>query len=781
MPVAVSATLLHSTAMLRLILAYTLAVLATQALPALPPWWLCAAGFAVAMLPWRYRHLALAVALGVALTSWRAELRLADRWPEARQGEQLTVSGHIASLPERAPARFQPREQGPESLPQHTWRFTFAPDDSRLPSHIRSSWYRSPEAVQGGECWRFTLTLKAPRGSQNPDGFDYEGWLFRQGIGANAIVRQAERCESGGFYPVLRWRQRIRDHISAALPESPGRAVLTALVIGDTAALRDADWAAFRLTGTSHLVAISGFNLAIVAGFVFWLLRWAWGAWPRLTNRMPAQQAAAIGSAVIATGYALLAGFEPPVTRALVMLLIGLAAVFIHRTANPFRVLALAWGVILLLDPFAVLSAGLWLSFGAVAAILWLGTGRLGIEAGWRTAIRVQLMLTVLLAPLTLFFFQGTAWVAPFVNLVAVPVFALLTPLALVAVLLLMLAPTMAAPLLRLAEAALNGTSTALQVLAETHADGWLAAAPPPAALGLALLGGALLTAPRGVPLRWLGLLCLVPLALPPNTAPKTGFTLAALDVGQGLAVVVRTAQHTLVFDTGPAYDEGFDAGRAVVVPYLLGQGVRRIDTLLISHADLDHRGGAPAVRAALRPAEERGALAGTPCAAGQSWQWDDVRFTVLHGPAQAAGLPRRSNNGSCVLRVETGGHAALLPGDIERDAEALLVSAQPQALRADVLLAAHHGSRTSSTPAFVDAANPELVIFSAGYANSYRHPRPEVVERFERLGSAQHMTGHEGALTLHVDPETGAGEVQAWRQVWPRYWWAQRLPVPGM
>ena len=762
-----------------LILAYTLAVLGTQALPALPPWWLAALALAAALWPWRYRHFTLALALGFACTIWRAELRLAERWPEARQGEEVIVTGHIASLPERAQEQWSARRGSNDDVPQYTWRFTFSPDQPGVPSRIRTSWYRTPETLRGGACWRFTLRLKSPRGSQNPDGFDYEGWLFRQGIGANATVRAAERCDAVGAYPVLRLRQAIRDRLDAALPPSPARAVLTALVLGDASGLRDADWDAFRLTGTSHLVAISGFNLAIVAGFAFFLLRWCWGAAAALTRRLPAQKAAAIGAALIATFYALLAGFEPPVTRALAMLLIGLVAVFINRTAHPFRVLALAWGVILLADPFAVLSAGLWLSFGAVAAIIWLASGRLAAESGWRTAVRVQWLLTLLLAPLTLFFFQGTGWIAPFINLVAVPWFALLTPLALVAVLLLWIAPALATPLLHLSEAALAATHTMLRALAETHAEGWLAAAPPEPALLLALLGAALLTVPRGLPLRLLGLLCLLPLAVPPHTAPARGFTLTALDVGQGLAVVVRTANHTLLFDTGPAYEEGFDAGRSVVVPYLLGQGVRQLDTLLVSHGDLDHRGGAPAVRAALHPLEERGAMAGTACEAGQSWEWDGVRFTILNGPADARGEPSPDNNGGCVLRVETGRHAALLPADIERDAEARLLSNNPAALRADVLLAAHHGSRTSSTQAFVEAVNPEVVVFSAGYANSYRHPRPEVVTRFQRLGSTMHMTGHEGALSLQIDPETGVGEVQAWRQAWPRYWWAKVLAVP--
>jgi competence protein ComEC len=756
--------------MLRLILTYTAGVFAALALPALPPWWVGLLALSLAALPWRGRAPYCALAVGFALTLWRAEARLAERWPEAQQHAEVLVEGHIASLPELAREQWSDKAQ----VLQRTWRFGFVPTDETLPERIRVSWYRSEATPKAGECWRLKLRLKSPRGSQNPDGFDYEGWLFRQGIGATATVRGAERCGTTPFAPVLQARQRLKDRLEAALPAGPARATLIALTLGDDSALRDADWDALRLTGTAHLIAISGFNLAIVAGFAFFLLRWAWP----FTARLAAQKAAGLGAALIATGYALLAGFEPPVTRALFMLLVGLAALFLHRATPPLRVLALAWGAILLADPFAVLGAGLWLSFGAVAAIACIAGAALAPARGWRLALRVQLLLTLLLAPLTLFFFQGTGWIAPFVNLVAVPLFALLTPLALLAVAGLALWPGETGPVQLMAQA-LDLTLQTLHALAAAHADGWLAAAPPPVALALAGLGALLLAAPRGLPLAPLGLACLAPLAVPPLTAPERGFTLTALDVGQGLAVVIRTARHTLLFDAGPAYDEGFDAGRSVVVPYLIAQGVRRLDTLLISHGDLDHAGGADAVRAALRPIEQRGAGSAIPCAAGQQWTWDGVRFTVLSGPADAVGEREPDNNGGCVLRVEAGRYAALLPADIEKEAEARLRTTQPQALRADVLLAPHHGSRTSSTAAFVDAVNPDVVIFSAGYANSYGHPRAEVVARYESLGSALHMTGHEGALTLHIDPTTGIGPVQAWRRVRPRAWWAPALPVP--
>jgi competence protein ComEC len=766
--------------MLRLLSAYSVAVLATQLLPALPPWWVGAAMLLLALAPWQWRPVALAFALGFALTLWRAELRLADRWPAERQGQEWLVQGTVASLPESVPTTWGQGHQTTETKPLQTWRFIFETQQAGLPARIRSSWYRSEHTVRAGECWRLGLKIKTPHGSQNPDGFDYEGWLFRQDLGATATVRLAERCDPVAGYAVLRLRQQLRDALTQQLAAGPARAVMLALVLGDRSELRDDDWTVFRRTGTSHLVAISGFHLAIVAGFAFWLLRWSWGAWPALTRFWPAQKAAALGAAALAAGYALLTGFEPPVARALTMLLVGLAALLLHRPVAPFRVLALAWGAILLLDPFAVLSAGLWLSFAAVAAIIWLASGRLAPERGWRLALRIQLLLSLLLAPLTLFFFQGASWISPLVNLLMVPWFVLLTPLVLGSALLQYLWPAVAGPLLAVAAQAVAATHTVLQALMQAHGQAWVPAAPAVAALGLALLGALLWSAPRGMPLRWLATLCILPLLLPASTAPKRGFDLTVLDVGQGLAVVVRTAQHTLVFDAGPAHDEGFDAGESIVVPYLLGQGVTQVDLLMISHGDLDHRGGAAAVQAALPVRQARGALSAEPCVSGQHWQWDGVQFTVLNGPADAQGLRSPSNNGSCVLKVSVGDHAVLLPADIERDTEARLVLQQARALRADVLIAPHHGSRSSSSTPFVQAVNPDVVIFPAGFANSFRHPRPEVVERYRALGSALHMTGHEGALSLHVDPETGVGAVQGLRRQRPRYWWAAVPPVPG-
>jgi competence protein ComEC len=731
-----------------------------HALPGLPGLAILATAALPALAPWRGRALWAVAVLGVLLTTWRAQGLLDQRWPQELHGAERTVEGFVASLPER---------EG-----EH-WRFLFTPLDPALPSLIRAAWYRSDEIVRGGDCWRLRLKLRTPHGSLNPGGFDYEGWLFRQGIGATATVREAERCAGTPAQPVaamgrsrlLRARQHVADTMRAALPGSASAGVLTALVVGDRSGITAAQWDLFRLTGTTHLVAISGFNVAIVAAVAFFLCRWLWSAWPPLCLRLPAQRAGLLGSALLAGAYALLAGFEPPVQRAVLMLWIGLVAAWAGRLSHPSRLLAIAWVAVLLVDPFAVLSPGLWLSFGAVAAIFYVSLGRLRPPGWLHGLVLLQLLIALALAPASLFFFNGSSVVAPLVNLLAVPFFALLTPCALAAVLAQLALPAIGAPLLAGAALALDGFHAALQWAAA--ADLWIAASPPPAALVLAALGVALLFPPAGLPLRRLGMLCLVPLAMGSATPPRGGFELTALDVGQGLAVVVRTARHTLVYDAGPAFDEGFDAGASVVAPFLLSRGVHAIDRLLVSHGDNDHAGGAAAVRRLLSVVDELGAGA-APCRAGQHWEWDGVRFAVLHPD----GAGWEGNDASCVLRID-GAFSVLLTGDIGAAAEQALLSGA--ALGAEVLVSPHHGSASSSSAAFVRAVVPRLVIHSAGWRNHFRHPRPQVVARYAEAGAAQYVTGAGGAISVWRDPGSGQLAVREHRREAARFWNAPAGP----
>ena len=772
-----------------------LAVLALPSLPSLP--WL--AGLSLpALLPWRWRRYYALLLLGILLSAWRAQGSLDSRWPLADSDHEVVVEGRIASLPEKRLSAGMKEDsaedaegQSEERALKHDWRFLFSPlDHGALPPLIRVSWYRGEQILRGGDCWRLKLRLRAPHGLLNPSGYDYEAWLFEQGIGATATVRDSSPCQDQSGYWLLRARQQVVDRLEQWLPGNPALGLVAGLAVGDRSLLQEKDWDTFRITGTSHLMAIAGLHIGMVVTAVFFVLRWLWSAFPALCLRLPAQKAAMLGAVLAAIVYALMSGFEPPAQRALLMLLFGFAALWLDRPSLVPRALAMAWLLIVAASPLALLSPGLWLSFTAVAAIFYVISGRLGPHRRWRELLVLQLTLSLVLLPLTFFFFQGGGWVGPLANLAVVPVFTLLLPALLVSLGLAWACPALGLPLLTWVAQGIYWVREALG-WAATHApQAWVAASPPPALLLLAMLGMVLLLAPRGLPLRGFAMLCFLPLFLPLDRAPREGFQLTALDVGQGLSVVVRTAHHTLLFDAGPAFEDLSDAGRSVVVPYLLGEGVHELDLMVISHADLDHRGGAPAVRRLLEVDREIGALSTTPCRVGQNWAWDGVAFEILSPPADAPPEANSAvsthtkegrwwrNNGGCVLRVSAGDHAALLPADIEAPMEKRLLADMPDKLRADVLLAGHHGSKTSSTQPFVDAVQPQLVIFPAGWHNRFHFPRAPVVDRYLGEGAELHMTGNGGAVSVLVTA-AGVGAVGDWRADHPRLWRESAESVP--
>lgn len=534
-------------------------------------------------------------------------------------------------------------------------------------------------------------------------------------------------------------------------------------------------------------MAIAGLHIGMVVAAVFFLLRWLWAAFPALCLRLPAQKAAMLGAVLAAIVYALMSGFEPPAQRALLMLLFAFAALWFDRPSLVPRALALAWLLIVAANPLALLSPGLWLSFTAVGAIFYVGSGRIGPRRRWRELLMLQLTLSLALLPLTFYFFQGGGWLGPLANLAVVPLFTLLLPALLLALGLSWLSPALGLPLLHAVAQAIYGVRFALGWAADHAPAAWIAASPQPALLLLALLGIALLLAPRGLPLRGLAALCFVPLFLPLDLAPRQGFQLTVLDVGQGLSAVVRTRHHALLFDAGPAFQDVADAGRSEVVPYLLSQDLHELDLMIISHADLDHRGGAPAVRSLLEVDSELGALSQAHCLAGQQWNWDGVDFEILNPPGEAppatpGGRSKSErwwrNNGGCVLRISAGGHAALLPADIEAPAEKLLLANMPEKLRADVLVAPHHGSKTSSTQEFIDAVQPQLVIFPAGWHNQFHFPRGLVVDRYLGAGAELYMSGNQGAVSVSIAAD-GVGEAADWRADHPRLWRAAAEAVP--
>lgn len=759
-------------------LAFLLGILLVQQLADLPSLWWSTLLLPLAWLCLRrpsWLVLMFFVA-GVFWVSLRAGWVLNDTLPNELEGVDLLVTGYIADIPRTT---------------EHGVRFTLDVTDARheqqrvhVPDRIVLSTYSALD-LNAGEQWRFTVRLKRPHGFQNPGGFDYERDLFQKRIRATGYVRAKPppqlRTDYSARYAVDRLRQRLGERIRKLLGEQPHVGIIVALVNGDRSGITDKQWIVFRRTGTNHLMAISGLHIGLVAGFVFFLVRWLW-ALPGVTVlRWPAPKVAAVAAIVAAIAYAALAGFAIPTQRALIMVAVAMGAVLTQRRVAATQLLAAALLAVLLYDPLASLSAGFWLSFAAVGVIVLFLYGRRGRGAlDWRSLGYVQWGIAIGLLPLLLIFFQQVSLVGPLANFIAVPVFGLiLVPLTLAGALATALMPdVLSAFLLQLALWPLELVWFVLAYLAGFTFSVWVQHSPGAWALICAIVGVGLLLAPAGWPARWLGAVWLMPMLLltPSGPAPgETWFTL--LDVGQGLSAVVRTSGHTLVYDTGPRFSARFDTGRAVVIPYLRHQGVRHIDTLLISHGDNDHIGGASSVLKSITvdrilssvPARLPGAQS---CSAGQHWRWDGVDFTILHPSASERFT---GNNASCVLKVTSRYGAVLLPGDIEAPAERELVAHEMEALAADILVVPHQGSKTSSTNAFIDAVQPRIALFAAGYRNRFGHPNPKVKARYQERQITSYTSSTHGAIEVHL----GAHGIDArgYRQYNRRYWF-DRVPL---
>lgn len=771
------------------ILAFATGVWLCQQMPALPTGgdWLvlvAALGMAAALgraapapLPRRLLATLAAALAGFGYAAALGASRLGDSLPPALEGQDLTITGIIASLP-------QDFERGV--------RFEFAVDEPAglVPRRLWLAWYRgrhddeatAPPAVLAGQRWQLSVRLKRPHGNLNPHGQDYEAWLFERGLRATGHVRRGENRRLAEFVPrpvlaVERLRQRLRQRFTDTLGEAPYAGVLTALAIGDQRAIPAGQWQVFNRTGTTHLMSISGLHVTMLAALGYALVAALWRRVPRWALAVAVPRAAAAGGWAVALGYALLAGFGIPAQRTLYMLSVVALALWLSRDIAVSRVLALALLLVLLLDPWAVASPGFWLSFGAVAVLLFVAAGRLGEAARWRQWLATQWAVTLAMIPALLALFQQFSLASPLANLIAIPLVSLVvTPLALAAAVL----PFDA--LLWLAHVVLAGLMTGLEWLAATPLAVWQQAAPAAWTVILGLAGVLAMLLPRGLPGRWLGLVMLLPLLTTTGSRPADGTArVTVLDVGQGLAVHVQTSQHDLIYDAGPQFSAEANSGNRIIVPYLRAVGVGRLDTLVVSHDDNDHAGGAAAVMEGVAtgsllhglPQDHallRGAVPARRCTAGQAWEWDGVRFRVLHpGGAGSPAGGRPGNNGSCVLHVAAADGSLLLAGDIEAAAEAELLAAAGPTLGATVLVAPHHGSRSSSSPAFVAAVAPQAVVFSVGYRSRFGHPHPEVQARY---GPARLLrTDLDGALT--ADLGRGGLVVARERERRRRYWHA--------
>lgn len=699
-----------------------------------------------------------AVCMAAAWSVVQAQQQLAHRLPVNADGERVWVTGRVAGLPESGPYRT---------------RFEF--ESTRPSRHLRLSWYRDAPALAAGDCLTLKVKLSTPHGSANPGGFDYSAWLWRQGVDATGYVRATKPCNQPPQWRLDRLRAAALARLSPVLEASPVRGLLEALSLGVRTHITDDQWATLRATGTTHLVAISGLHIGLVAGWLFVLARW-------LALRSPvfrsARRLAAAVAIVGALAYAGLAGWALPTQRAVIMVVAAMLALVFERRISAGQ--ALAWAALAVLGwhPAAVIAPGFWLSFGAVAWLI--GIAALVRGPWWRKALACHLGLVIALLPLTLWFFGQASLVAPWVNALLIPLAGIVVPIVLLAVCAALIAPVAGGWALGQVAAALAAVWPGLAELAQWPVISFGHVLTGPVMLLLALAGMIVLAAPVPWRLRGLGVIFLLPAMIgwSPGRQPiRPGdFRVTVLDVGQGLASVVRTARHTLVFDAGPAYRTGFDAGAMIVVPYLrqVGRGV--VDRLMISHGDMDHIGGARAIMAALPVRHRSGAGSRDPCRAGEHWHWDGVDFDVLYPDAAEAASADNSNERSCVLRIHSGRASALFTGDIEAPGEHALVQRSGAGVASDILVVPHHGSASSSSPALIDIVAPRAALISSGWHNRWGFPRPVVTARYHTRGIALFDTADSGALTVFW-PQPHRPLVVRWRRQHARFW---QQPLPG-
>lgn len=705
-----------------------------------------------------------------------AGIRLDQTLPATAERQAPIVEGIVHNIP-------QPVDHG--------FRFDFEirqilePVGLTLPPRVRLSWYNRGVSPKAGERWQFRVKLKPPHGMLNPGSLDYEQWLFAQGIRAVGYVAESpvnRRLDAADApYSFRIWRQALYDRLSSVLDGRPLAGIVKALVMGADDEIEPAQWEVLRRTGTTHLVAISGSHIGLVAAFVFFAVRRIWSGLGAMRWSPPG--VAAVSAFIAALLYSALADFAIPTQRAMIMIGIVMGAIVAQRHLNRFHVLATALLAVALYDPLAVLSPGFWLSFAAVALILFAVGYRRGEAGGWRAMMRVNWATSLGLAPLLMLFFQQVSLISPVANLFAVPVIGLLLiPVCLAGALLLPAVPMAGEGLLNLASRLLEWIWPFLQRASELPAAQWTHAEPPFWTIPLALAGFLLLLSPRGVPARWLGLVLAVPaLSAQPERPPQAGFRLALLDVGQGLGAVVETREHLMIFDTGARFGSRFDIGSAVIEPYLRHRGAERIDTLIVSHGDNDHIGGAPSLlkrfaieRIYTSVPEKLPKSQAESCKAGQSWEWDGVKFEML-APIEKS---EHENDNSCVLKISGTGGSALLTGDIEKTGERLLVDRYGNDLASDILVVPHHGSNTSSSSDFLAAVKPRYALVPAGYLNRYGFPHRAVLQRYGDMNIPVLNTAETGALTVFVGNRKGDLKLESYRKESGRYWNAHPAPT---
>lgn len=754
-------------------LAALLSTTLLQTAAKLPPLWfwlLLAAGSALLIrwCPPHCRRTLWAAVLGACLlgawAQWQSSARLQAQLARSAENQPLSFRAVLIDIPEHSAERTRVTARLLEpvgGLPAGTQ--LLLSDHAPPPKRLR---------VHAGERWQFIARLKRPHGLLNPGGQDREAWLWAHDIRATGSIRSGRRLAKDEHLAAR--LAAVREHISTTiqqrLPRGCCAGLMAALVVGDASAIPREQWTLFAATGVTHLVSISGLHITLVAGQAAALAALLWGHLPGAPLLLPTRRAAAAVAVIAALAYALLAGFSVPTQRTLFMLIIVAVQVF-WRQQSLLQSLALSLIIVLVRDPFAVLTPGLWLSFTAVAVMALGAHGQLGQRPLLHEWGRAQWAVTLGLMPGLIALFGLFPWTSPLANLIAIPLIsAVVTPLALIGSVCpwdqpLLLADRLAAAL--------------LPFLRSCASFGQWSQAPPPLHLWLLAMAGAVYAiAPRGLPGRWLGLVCLLPMLLwGINGPPPAAWRARVFDVGQGLAILVQTQHAALLYDTGPDWPGDGDSGSITLLPALRALDIRRLSLLIVSHNDNDHSGGAASIVQQMAPPH---LLANLPvgnelwylhqgrktgCMAGQKWRWDNVDFEVFNPlPDLAAD---NDNDGSCVVRVSSRYGSLLLSGDIGARREHELMLRWGTRLRSDIVLAPHHGSKASSSSAFLESTAPDVVIFSAGYFNRFRHPHPDTLSRYADI--RQYRTDLDGAIGITAT-EKGL-QLETERSLRPRFW----------
>ena len=749
-------------------------------LPKLPSGWLLAALLLLAVfLLWICKKFSIkkihSLGLGIAClilffcyACTVAHYRLAWQLPPQLENKPVLAQGIIVSLPEK---------QGIHS----SFLFSLSKLNQEIIHHkiVKLSWYGRVPNLQVGDAWQLVVKLKKIHGLANPGGFDYEAYALQNNIHASGYVRNSNQNQlldsKNHSYWVDSLREKLGKIIARQLAGSPYMGMVQALVLGDKSGINSEQWQVLQRTGTNHLMVIAGLHIGMLSGLIFWLVGFLWRRSRYLVLCLAAKQAAALAAIFTAIAYSALAGFSIPTVRASIMVLVFMMTIVCKRYLSLGTGLAYALLLVLIFFPLACLSVGFWLSFAAVSIIFYGMSARLNAHSLWWRWGRLQFVVSLGLIPFTLLLFQNASFISPLANSIVIPLVGfLVVPMSLLASALAWCLPTLSGYLYHAAAWVLNIVWHILAAFAAHPLSAWQHAVYNVWILIAALLGVLLLLAPRGLPGKYCGFICLLPLffyqpALLANGAAR----LTLLDVGQGLASVVQTAHHVLVFDTGAKFGPNFNMGQAVVVPFLRSQGIQQLDMMVISHGDNDHIGGAKSVLQAL-PVKQiqtsvprRFTRRASLCLAGQHWQWDGVQFRFLYPNKSHLGL---DNNSSCVLLVIAGNKRLLLTGDIEKPAEQFLLQHDRNYLLANVIVAPHHGSKTSSTLSFLQAVQPKWVLYPVGYLNKYHFPSSAVMHRYTEIGALPERTDNAGAISVLLAENTPVKPISYRRSVL-RFW----------